>query len=254
MMEVFVGVFSDHEREEDDKGGVINNPRCRFVEPCTQKANCGRVRSSQLGAKERLKGSRLCLRALLVGPPGGGGSRLAGLVIGGDRLLEETRGDRVGDSKGPREVERDHEVGLFTPSQEEREASAGADAEHLRIGEDHHGPAGPGKEDVEEALVVEEADVVGAIGANQRDKQNVPLTALPGVDRANEDGLAGTWARGLVVQRGNLEAGPGNATSPTSLGGDSRGAVANEATLHRIGSLDAYRETVQVPLFASVGE
>ena len=90
-----MGVLSDHEREEDDKGGVIDNPRRRFVEPCTQKANFGRVRSGQLGAKKRLERSRLRLRALLVGPPGGGGSRLTRLVIGGDRLLEEARGDRM---------------------------------------------------------------------------------------------------------------------------------------------------------------
>ena len=254
MMEVFVGVLSDHERKEDDKGGVVDNPRRRFVEPCTQKADGGRVRSSQLGAKERLKGGRLCLRALLVGPPGGGGARLARLVIGGDRLLEETRGDRMGDSKGPSEVERDHEAGLLAPSQEEGEARAGADAEHLRIGEDHHGPAGPGEKDVEEALVVKEADIVGAIGANQRNKLDVPLTALPGVDRANEKRLARTWARGLIVQRGDLETWPGTTASPASLRRDSRGAVANEATLHRIWSLDAYRETFQVPLVSSVRE
>ena len=253
-MEVLVGVLSDYESEEDDEGRVIENPRRRFVEPRAKKADFGRARSSQLGAKERLKGSRLSLRPLLVGPPGGGGSRLARLVIGGDRLLEEVRGDRVRDSKGPREVEGDHEVGLLAPRQEEGEASAGADAEHLSVGKDHHGPAGAGEEDVEEALVVEEADVVGAISANQRDKLNVPLTALPGVDRADENRLAGPRARGLVVQRGNLEAGPGIAASPASPGVDSRGAVADEATLHRIGSLNAYRETLQVPLFASVRE
>ena len=166
-MEVFVGVLGDHVGQEDDKGRVVNHPCRRVVEPCTQGTDSGGVRSSQLGAKERLKGGRLRLRALLLGTPRGGGARLARLVVGRDGLLEETRGDRMRDSEGPSEVERDHKVGLLAPGQEEGEARAGADAEHLRIGEDHHGPAGPGEKDVKEALVVKEADIVGAIGANQ---------------------------------------------------------------------------------------
>ena len=184
--------------EADDQSWVVDDRKERVIDPPAKACeDVGRGGSGE--AQGGLKGGHVSVASLVVGAGGGGGNRQR-LVIRRDESIDD--GGRYGDWHDfeTGEVKGDRDVRLTSPYEEERETRPGAHFKHASIAEDDEGTGGPSLKNVEDLLIVEEAQVAGAVCTDEGGKNHVPLAALPGGYRLYGKFRPRCWKEGREVQ------------------------------------------------------